>query len=110
MSTEKIILFFGTCGKVTKHLQIRLEEKEYEEVESAAKALGLSLTAYGQRELLRVVRAEQSGPFGALTKKEEHLLSGLLAYLRQRPYSPEKAEIVALFERLANRGNTPIAK
>ncbi len=108
---EKSGIYFQGCrtaakdggGTVTKHLQIRLEEEEYEEVENTARRLGLSLTSYGKRELLRAVRGDASGPFSALTKHEEQMLAGLLAYLRQRPYSAEKSEIVALFERLANR-------
>ncbi len=95
---------------MTKHLQIRLEESEYKEVEDAAKRVGISLTAFGQRELLRNVRANTPGPFGEMTIYEERLLAGLLAYLRQKPYSTEKAEIVALFERLATRGNIPGAR
>ena len=85
---------------MTRHVQIRLEQPEYEQFENTARAGGLSLQAAGRQAVLQWLSAASDSAIGALTAPEKRLLLGVLGYLRRQVHAPEREVLVRLLDNL----------
>jgi hypothetical protein len=96
--------------KISKqHLQIRIPPETYVEMEKLAEQRGFeTLSAAGRVALENWIRegqpAERENPsFGPLTKREERILRGLLAYMRDESPNPDRDAAIEHWGRLAKR-------
>lgn len=68
---------------VTRHLQVRVEEEIYRQLEAAAAARRSSLTAIGLEAIVTwLAGGQEPARLGKVTKREEDVLSAVLELLR----------------------------
>lgn len=92
-----------------KELKCRVTEEEFERFRQVVferratmqSALMDALQLWYSSE--GVPAQQANSPFGPLTKQEEAALRGVLAYLRDKPYPPEREVWVKAIEALAKR-------
>jgi hypothetical protein len=69
-----------------RHVQIRLEDEEYEEFARKAERRG-GLQAAGREALVTWSGGKAPTPFGEISRDEERLLRAMLRYSREAPAS-----------------------